>query len=382
MRKKNVKKANIKNLSCLLEDYRQQAKVRYPLYEIIMLTIISVMAGMKEYKEFEIFCCSQQKEIERHIPLTNGVPTHHTFRAVLSGVSPEMLEKCYRYWANSQRPDSVEGAYVELDGKTLRGSDSRAKGLDSLHVVSAWLSDKNLSLGHCYGTKKDSEIVQIPKLIHALQLKGAIITIDAIGCQTEITKTIREKAADYIVAVKGNQPDLLEEIDQYFELGDPCGFSDIPASKTRTLDFGHGRIEKREYTLLHDLTQLYRVAAFKDVRAVGRVVSYRTEDNGEPKRHVRYYITSLSGDDAISLFANGVRRHWSIENGCHWSLDFSFREDASRILDRNAAINLACIRKIVLHLLKQDTSINDSLKNKSLRASLDPLLLFRLLFPV
>lgn len=260
---------DVRDIAPLLKDYRQQSKVRYPLYEIIILTIISVMAGMKEYEEFEIFCTTRREEIEAYIPLSNGVPTRFTFRRVLSTIAPEMLEGCYRYWALGQlKKKSLKDEFVALDGKTLRGSDSLAKDLDPIHVVSAWLNSNSLTLGQCYGTKKDSEIIQIPQLIKALKLKGSTVTIDAIACQMGITATIREQKADYIIAVEDNQPNLHQEI--------------------------------------QDLGMLSRILDFVDVKSIGKAETAYTDCTGQSHHNVRYYITSLSGENALAKFAKWV----------------------------------------------------------------------------
>jgi predicted transposase YbfD/YdcC len=286
---------------------------------------------------------------------------------VFSLLRPEAFEECFRAWVASIR-QMLPGEIVAIDGKSLRRSHDRGAGLGALHLVSAWAADNRLVLGQVATEEKSNEITAIPRLLELLALKSCIVTIDAMGCQTKIAEQIIDAGADYVLALKGNQSTLAEEVEEAFIDADARNYTDVPVDVLETVEQGHGRKETRRYTVLGDLKGVSRQSLWKGLDAICMVESER-EIDGRTSRECRYYIGSI-GTDA-KQFAHAVRAHWSIENSLHWTLDVAFREDESRLRDPSGRENFAVLRHIALTRLKNDKSTKTGIKNKRLKAGWD-----------
>ena len=304
------------------------------------------------------------------LELPNGIPCSDTFARVFARLDPDRFRECFTEWVSSIHR-LTQGQVVAIDGKTVRRSHDRRAGQEAIHMVSAWPSENSLVLGQTRTEAKSNEITAIPRLLEMLELKGCIVTIDAMGCQKGISQTILERGADYVLAVKGNQGRLYQDVGDLFQAGDGTGLNDLPDDYATTLNKGHGRIERRECWSISDPACLEYLSAAGDwpgLRSVGMVRSERREEE-RVSVETRYYISSLELDARRLL---GVARsHWGIENSVHWVLDVSFREDESRVRTGNAPENLATMRHAALNLLRQDRQSRISIKAKRKLAAWD-----------
>jgi predicted transposase YbfD/YdcC len=263
-------------------------------------------------------------------------------------------------------PEATEGECIAIDGKTLRRSFDRRSNKKALHMISAWATNNNLVLGQVKTEEKSNEITAIPELLKVLELKGCIVTIDAMGCQEAIAEQIIEGQGDYTLAVKANQGKLYDSLIDFFQVARAHNFKNVPVEFQETVDKAHGRVEIRRYWISNCLDSVYKPARWKKLCAIGLVESERHE-NGKTTYDKRYYILSYYH---IALFAQAVRSHWGIENKLHWTLDMTFREDESRIRRGNASHDFGVIRHLALNLLKMEKS-KLSIKKKRLRAALN-----------
>jgi predicted transposase YbfD/YdcC len=355
--------------ACLtIQDPRIDRAKKHKLVDIVMLALCAAMCGMDGWEEIEIFAEERLEWFKKFLELPNGIPSHDTFYRVFSRINPRELTDVLCKWTQILNK-SVEGKVVALDGKTLRRSFDAASGKSALHVVSAWVEDNNLVLGQVATEGKGHEISGISELLSLIDVKGAIVSIDAIGCQKEIIRTIRTKnKADYVISLKGNQPNLHTEVKSLFNLAEkqPDKFtSDVFES----VEKGHGRIETRICTCLAVNDLLDHVAeGFTDLRTVAAIRATRERD-GKIEEQTRYFISSLPCDARQT--ARAARTHWSIENSLHWRLDVVFREDDSRIRKDNAPANLALIRRIALGLVKERKPQKMTVKRAMLRMNLN-----------
>jgi predicted transposase YbfD/YdcC len=348
-----------------LKDPRVVGRSRHLLIDIIVMAICGVIADCDDWRDIELFAKNRLAWFKRFLKLPNGIPSHDTFERVFAQLDPRAFTQGCLEWLRAAA-DLVGVGHIAIDGKTLCGSASSTLG--PLHLVSAWAAQAHLSLGEVAVDGKSNEITAIPKLLELLDLKGALVTIDAIGCQKAIAEKIVARGGDYLLAVKGNQGHLLEDIQA--TVGQALE-GELPAhqvaSKTTT-DHGHGRQEQRTYTVITNLKQIRDRAAWKRLKAVIMCCRERTV-NGQQTVEAHYFIGSRRM--SARKYAEALRGHWGIENSLHWHLDVSFGEDASRIQDRNAAENFALLRKLALGLLKQH-SAKMSIARKRKAAALDP----------
>jgi predicted transposase YbfD/YdcC len=294
---------------------------------------------------------------------------------VFARLDPAALMACIQQWLDALAT-TVAGEVVSLDGKTLRGSFDTATGKNPLHLVSAWACQTRLTLGQMAVAAKSNEITAIPMLLELLDLKDCIVTIDAMGCQTEIAAAIRSRDADYVLAVKDNQPSLHETIHQAFMAHAEEDFTDPDLRRLKTVERGHGRDETREYYIAPAPEALR--TTWKDARSIGMVCRSRTRVvTGDETDEVVYYLSSLP--PKVKQFAHAVRGHWGIENRLHWCLDVIFAEDKSRVRKDHSPLNLSMIRRLALAILRKDTSLKNSLRGKRLRAGWDEQVLRQLL---
>lgn len=313
----------------------------------------------------EAFGKSRQEYLAKFLELPNGIPDSDTFRRVFEKINPSELSSCLTNWISVERN---QREIVAIDGKTICGSGNDKH--KAYHVVSAFVAEHQLTLGELTVEEKTNEITAVPELLDLIDVKGDIVTADAMSCQKKIVEKIIDKKADYTIGLKQNQPVLYKDTEDYFNEF----FAEIP-SKT-TIDKGHGRMEKREYQLLTDLSWLEQKEEWKGLNALGSVRTTVTE-NGETHKFTRYFITSLIDLDE---FSDSVRKHWSIENQLHWCLDVIFREDASKARKENSPLNLNVLRKTALNLISQAQYKRISKKRLMFRAALEPMLFLDIIF--
>lgn len=347
-----------------LEDPRIERTKLHLLLDIITLTICAVICGADGPSDVEQYGNEKYEWLKSFLTLPNGIPSHDTIGRVLARVNPHHFQSCFLRWMQTICHLSA-GEVVPIDGKTLRHSYDTELNQSAIHMVSAWAATNRLVLGQLKVAEKSNEITAIPELIDALDLAGCIVTIDALGCQKEIATHILDNDADYVLALKGNQEYLYEDVKQVF---DTLLQQDAPSTELdsyETFDEGHGRREIRRYWTTSQLDTLRTKDHWPGLQAVGMVQAERNV-NGETTTEQRYYILSLPSN--ARTFGTSVRAHWGIENAVHWVLDVAFREDMSRIRMDHGAENFALIRHIALNLLRQETSFRGSIKTKRLKA--------------
>jgi predicted transposase YbfD/YdcC len=310
---------------------------------VIGLSIIAVLGNAEGFEEIEDFGRSKLEWLKTFLELRNGIPSHDTIARVFQRIDPAAFEQCFSSWVTTLQ-GAHGGGIVAIDGKTLRRSFDTAAHQSALHLVSAFASEQRLILGQRAVDGKSNEITAIPELLKMLDISGATVTIDAMGCQKEIAATIREQEAHYVLALKGNHPHLSADVEEFFKNKEYA-----TSSTCSSTEAGHGRIEQRTYTVTSDIASLCLKNEWKDLLSIGMVESTR-ELKGKTCVEKRYYLTSHVAD--AQLFAARVRGHWGIENSLHWVLDVTFREDESRLRAGNAAHNFAILRHIVYNLIK------------------------------
>jgi predicted transposase YbfD/YdcC len=358
-----------------LPDPRLGRLCHHDLLDIIALAICAVICGQHTWTAIAFYGEDHRAWLQTFLRLPNGIPSHDTFRYVFSRLDPAAFQRCFGSWIEALST-ALGLKHIAIDGKTLCGSRDRTHGQNPLHLVSAWAAENHLTLGQVAVAEKSNEITAIPQLLRLLDVAGAIVTIDAMGCQKEIAATARDEGADYVLAVKDNQPRLLadaqEAVAEHLErIG-----TEPDASCIQTVEQGHGRKEVRTYTLVTELSKIRDRELWRDLHSVCLVVSERTVGQ-ETSVEARYYIGSLHG--TVGEYARVIRGHWRIENNCHWVLDVLFREDDSRSRPEHGAENLAWLRRMAVSLLKNDTTCERSLRAKSAKALGDHEFLLQLL---
>lgn len=352
-----------------LPDPRSDRTKWHRLDDILVITLCAVICGADSFEEIERFGKARQDWLKRFLALPKGIPSHDTFNRVLAALDRATFAACFARWM-ADLCERTGLRAIAVDGKSCRAAPGDTFS-GCLHLVSAWATENNLILGQVAVTEGSHEIAAIPELLRVLDLKGALVTIDAAGCQKEIARQIRERKGDYVLAVKGNQPALQRAVRAAF---DRAGASDFAGCDTaQAVEDGHGRHEERYVTVIHDPKGL--PDEWADVAAVVMVGRER-EVNGKNTSTAHYYITSLR--TTAAKLADSIRGHWGVENGLHWCLDVSFREDANRTRDRNAGANLGIVRRVAASLLKQDKT-RGSIKAKRFGAALDETYLERVL---
>ena len=350
-----------------LEDPRIERCKRHQLLDIITIAICAVICGADSWVHVEMFGKSKEEWFRTFLELGNGIPSHDTFGDVFSRLDPDRFQECFMEWSQAVA-NLLPGEVVAIDGKTVRRSHDKRAGRKAIHLVSAWASANTLTLGQVMTGEKSNEITAIPRLLEMLELKGCIVTIDAMGCQKEIAQGILDREADYLLAVKENQGRLYGDIRDLFEGAEEAGFDGVPYDYATTLNKGHGRIERRECWVIRDPVCLGYLSTGKEwpgLRSVVKVVGRRETEKGNTA-HARYYISSLEVPAGQSLSAS--RAHWSIENSLHWSLDVTFREDQSRMRKDHSPQNMATLRQIAHNQLKRETSLKVGIQGKRLQA--------------
>ena len=349
-----------------VEDPRIDRTKLHKLTDILMISICAAMCGMAGWEEIQEFGEAREKWFKKFITLQNGIPSHDTFRRVFERINPKQLQQVLIDWAETLN-QCLEGKVIAIDGKTLRSSFNKSKGISALHTISAWAAEDKLVLGQCVVEDKENEIVKIPELLKFLEIKKAIVTIDAMGCQKNIAKIIvEEKKADYVLALKKNHPDLHDEVAALFHIAESQSLSTDTWEYTEK---GHGRIETRRCACIEAEPWLGHVTeGWTKLRTVARIISTR-EIKGQSTESIRYFISSLPPD--AQALARAVRAHWSIENTLHWSLDVVLKEDSIHISKDYSPANLALIRRIAFSLAKARTPEKMTTKRAQLKATLN-----------
>jgi len=343
-----------------LKDPRVERTRRHKLMDIVVISVMAVICNADGWDEIVLYAKQREEWLRTFLELPRGIPCADTFRRVFTALDPDAFQACFLNWVRSL-VGSTNGKLVAIDGKTVRHSFAGEEGKGPVHLVSAWVAQNQLVLGQIATDAKSNEITAIPKLIELLDVRGATITIDAMGCQKKIAETIVDGGGDYILGLKDNQPTMRQEVEQFFELARADAFRDTRCDQGQSIDGDHGRIEVRRVFASDDIGWMADKAQWKNLQSVVMIESERTIGI-ETSLERRYYLTSHKADAA--MLAEMIRGHWGIENQLHWVLDMAFDEDRCRIRRGKAPDNFALLRKIALNLLKLEKTCKMGLAAK------------------
>ena len=341
-----------------LPDPRQLIKVIYPLDEVLLLSLLAVLAGAETFTDIARFGENKLDLLRRLRPFAHKTPTHDRLGEIFAALDAERFQQCFVAWAASFT--GVAAEVIAIDGKTSRRSYQRKGASEPIHIISAFAARQRLVLGQVKVAQKSNEIIAIPKLLDMLVIEGAVITIDAMGCQRQIAQKVIDKKADYVLALKGNQGTLRNDVELFVSEQKANDFKDAAVTRDQTLDADHGRIETRKTTVIHDIGWLQQRHNWPGLNAVVIVESCR-EIGPKIETETRFYITSLISD--ADLLATIVRQHWAIENSLHWVMDMAFRDDECRISTGHAPANFTTIKHVAHNLLRRSPA-KDSMRLK------------------
>ena len=350
-----------------IEDPRINRRRRHLFIDIIVIATCAVICNADTWKDMSIWGQTHEPWLSKMLELPGGIPTRDTFRRTISRIDPDAFQQAFINWVSGL---GKQGGIIAIDGKTLRAT--KAGGNKPLHIVSAWASSQHLTLGQTTIDEKSNEITAIPALLKTLQLKGAIVTIDAMGCQKEIAQKIIDGKGDYCLAAKGNQEKLANDIAAAFETVMSDEDSQDIYQHRHVVDpkRPHGRHEERYYYTMPVPESLRTADQWPGLKSIGLTITYRGTDAGaDTNGEIRYYIMSFASD--VECFAEAVRGHWGIENSLHWVMDLTFREDESRIRKDHGGENVSWLRRLAITLIKNETSLKDSIRAKRIRAGYD-----------
>jgi len=347
-----------------LKDPRIERRKKHLLLDIVAIAICGVICGCNDWQQIATFAKSRHDWLKKFLRLPNGTPSHDTFERVFDRLNPGAFQACFREWMRALH-EALGLSQIAIDGKTLRGSGTG--GRQTLHLVSAWATANCVSLGQVAVAEKSNEITAIPQLLELLDVKGALVTIDAMGCQKEIAARIVEGGGDYVLTVKDNQPTLLTAIQECFQKAIDSDFAGLSHDDFKTEERAHGREEVRYYHIITE-PQLPMSGDWKGLKVIG-MCYHECIQNGKTTNETRYFIGSRKAN--AKIYGKALRGHWGIENTLHWQLDVSFAEDKNRVSQRHGAENLALVRRLALSLLKQHPD-KKSIACKRLQAALDP----------
>ena len=340
-----------------LKDPRIHRNRKHKLLDIIILSILAVLCGAESYDSIALFGKENFEFLKQFLELKNGIPSHDTINRVFQMLNPKQFELCFISWAQGLKDSNILEQVIAIDGKTVRGSKDSFHHKSPLHSVHAWSVENSICLGQMECEEKTNEITIIPKLLDFLDIKGSIITIDAMGTQTAIARKIIENGGDYILSVKGNQGSLEEEVHTTCK-------QNKPISDSCVVEKGHGRIETRRCEVF-EKGLIVDESRWENLSAIIKITATREFPTGKIETQERFYISSLNTKNDFNTY---IRSHWEVENKLHWQLDMTFREDEQRKRAKHAAKNFAIVRKIALNLLKKDTG-KESLRSKKLKAA-------------
>src|SRR5277367_196309 len=348
-----------------LTDPRQRGKVTYPLDEILLLCLLAVLAGAECFTEIALFGVKKLGFLRRFRPFKDGTPDHGHLGDILAVLDAEQFQRCFVAWVAAV--NDVPAGVIAIDGKTVRRSAHKRGGKAAIHVVSAFAASRRLVLGQVKVAEKSNEIIAIPKLLDQLAIEGTIVTIDAMGCQRDIAQKIIDKKADFVLALKGNQGSLREDVEIFVAEQEAVGFKDCEISQHRTIDGDHDRIETRITTVIHDVEWLQERHDWPGLKALVMDESSQ-EISGKIEQEKRFYITSLVM--LAHLVGPAVRSHWAIENSLHWVMDMLFRDDECRVRTNHAPANFTTIKHMAHNLLRNASGKN-SMRSKRKAAAWD-----------
>jgi len=353
-----------------LEDPRVDRTKRYPLIEIIFLIISATISGCEGWKSIRDFGLLKLDWLRQFLPYENGVPVDDTLARVMRKLNTKQFAHCFTSWIQSVT-QATDGDIIAIDGKTLRRSHDSGSGKSAIHMVSAWSSANGVVLGQEKTAEKSNEITAIPELLNSLAIKGCIVTIDAMGCQKDIAEQIIKLGGDYLLALKGNQGSLHEEVQSFLTIAQDADFKNVEHDFHEDIDTGHGRIEvRRAYAIDFKKYKNHLPSGAKWKKLTSVVMVETTREGRDFKtQDKRFYISSCGS--SAKLLLNASRKHWGVENSLHWTLDVTFREDESRIRKEAAPENYAIFRHIALNIIRRNTSIDASVKRKRHMAALN-----------
>jgi predicted transposase YbfD/YdcC len=362
-------KSNLHTHFKCIKDPRIDRKKLHSLQDILSLVVIGIICGADSWDAIEEFGKTKKDFLSTFLTLSNGIPSHDTINRVFSSINPKKFETAFISWANSLKGKDISKEVIAIDGKTIRASKDSFHQCKAIHLVNAWACSNELVLGQLKVDGKSNEITAIPVLLDLLEIEGCIITLDAMGTQREIASKIIENKADYILALKGNQGNLAEEVESIFKVQEiEDEFTDIEKNR--------GRIETRSCQIIRNLDFLHKKEDWTALKSIVKITSIREIGNKKTKE-TRLYISSLN--HSAKEMNHYIRSHWAIENSLHWTLDMIFNEDKQRKRDKNAAENFAQAQKIALNLLKMENTTKMSIKTKKLKAAWDNNYLLKLL---
>ena len=348
-----------------LTDPRQAGKVIYPLNEVLLLSLLAVLANAESFTDIARFGEKKLALLRRFLPFADGTPPHDRLGDIFATLDAQAFQRCFADWVAALTKTPV--AVIAIDGKTMRGTGGKKTSKEAIHMVSAFAARQRLVLAQVRVDEKSNEIIAIPALLDMMAVEGAVITIDAMGCQRDIAAKIIGKKADYILALKGNQGTLREDVEVFANEQKTRGFKDTAISAHKTVDADHGRIETRNYTVIHDVGWLQARHKWPGLKGVIMVESQR-ETGQKTERETRFYITSLTLEARLS--GPMIRDHWAVENGLHWVMDMTFRDDECRIRTEHAPANFTTLRHIA-HNLYRKAPGKDSLRLRRKTAAWD-----------
>lgn len=358
-----------------LADPRQEDRCDHKLIDILFIAICAVICGADGFTDMEEFGLAKETWLRQFLELPNGIPSHDTFGRVLARLNPKAFQQCFLAWVRALA-QITDQEIVPIDGKTLRRSHDKANGQRAIELVSAWTRANRLMLGQIKVASDSNEITAVPQLLRLLGLKGCIVTLDALHCQKDTAAEILKQEADYVLALKGNQGTLYNEVESLFDaIADERTFG-YEISRHEMVDGEHGRIETRQYWQVNAPDYVKERADWPGLMSVG-MCEARREVKGQTSQEKRYYLSSLGVD--AKRFAEAARGHWSIENSLHWILDVVFREDDSRVRVGHAAENFGLLRRMAVNLLQQEKTLKRGVKTKRLKAALDDRYLLKVL---
>jgi predicted transposase YbfD/YdcC len=360
-----------------LKDPRGSQGVLHPFISIVTIALLATIGGASGWEDIEIYGVSHEQWLSSFLELPFGIPRADTYRRLFEKISPTAFEQSFQSWLSGLVRD-LGAQVIPIDGKTVRGSYDRNREQSALHLVSAWASENRLFLGQVKVKDKSNEITAIPDLLKLLDISGCIVTIDAMGTQTEIAHQIQAQGADYVLALKANHPTLHAQVKQWFQTAQAKNFEGIEPSYDVRVESGHHRREKRQVTAvsIDQMGDLYQQTQWSGLQTVVQVIRTRHLWN-KTTSEVMFYLSSLPPD--AQQLGSSIRQHWSIENQLHWVLDVTFGEDASRIRTGNAPENMALLKRWSINLLNQETSFKRSTRQKAKRASMDVTYLLKVL---
>jgi len=366
----------MEHFSDLPDPRRHVLKNRHVFLEIIVIAISAVICGADDWVAVSDFGRAKREWLSTFLELPHGIPSHDTFDRIFSMIDPHEFQTCFVSWMQSVA-QICEGEIIAIDGKTLRRSHDSKSNKAAIHMVSAWANGNRLVLGQVKTEEKSNEITAIPELLKVLDIKGCIVTIDAMGCQKKIAEQIIEQGGDYVLGLKGNQGSLLDAVEATFANATAQDLDGPHFDSYHTEEDGHGRHEQRTYFTTSLLDRLPNPDEWEGLQTIGAVLSEVTA-KGKTTMECRYYIGSIENN--AQLLARGARSHWGIENSCHWVLDVAFREDECRVRKGHGPENLALLRHIALNLIREEKTAKVGVKNKRLKAGWDNRYLAKVLF--